>query len=89
MPAYQLIIDVPAPLFCAIRPPSGRGACTRGHLAGNGAERPVDVRLAPTGAERRSLSGKAAISRQAAEGEGNLSLSDSGQSFCQNIDKLK
>ena len=28
-------------------------SCMSGHATGNGAERPVDVRLAPTGAERR------------------------------------
>ena len=45
--------------FCAIRPESDRRACTSGHPTGNGAERPVDVRLAPTEAERRPSSGDA------------------------------
>lgn len=42
-------------LFCAIHPEGGRRACTTGHPTGNGAERPVDVRLTPA---EKGLSGK-------------------------------
>ena len=54
-----LIYPVPfgTGFFCAIRPEGDRRARTSGHPTGNGAERPVDVRLAPTGAERRPSSG--------------------------------
>lgn len=46
--------------ICAISPEGDRRARTSGHPTGNGAERPVDVRLAPTVAERRPSSGIAA-----------------------------
>ena len=46
-------------LFCTIHPEGGRRACTTGHPTGNGAERPVDVRLMRP---KKRLSGKQLIS---------------------------